>query len=255
MEKLVSEGLPSPVQGVILYGSAARETTIDSIGDTDLLAVTAQPGGKVYLGNVSIASYTEDELRQVFEDGTLFGTHLKLESRILDDPSGKVHEAYDSYREPDLLSIRREMWRARELLGVSEEDFNDNPYNCLALVRHICRTLAIIEYRARNDSYEFSVPKLAEALDLPALLEIVFHEEPTSTDWHRFIGMRALSSVLVLGTDIPVAPINLTRFARTRNGINPRLANLADLLVAPSRISMLKLFSTRLYNVYPYVSA
>lgn len=254
IEEFIEKEIDTPVTGIVLYGSRARQDATPS-SDTDVLVVTPDEAGKHYGQQLSIVSYTEGELTDVFERGTLMGDHLKRESKIIYDPSNRVETLYGLYVEPNHSRIREEIQGARTLLGVSRDEFEQHPYNFLYLARYICRVSATLLHREVCGTYNYSYRSVAATLGIPELQELGFHHAPTKEDWPRFLRLSALSGRILFGDEslVNVEPISLSSVIDENKADNPRLANLAYGLQRPEKLSLIRLFSTRAYENFPYV--
>lgn len=88
-ERLIDQipELPDDITAMLIYGSQARgDATATS--DLDLLALVPEQRPSLHCGDISISFYTNSQLETGI--GTLFGTHLKRDSKILWDPDGTL---------------------------------------------------------------------------------------------------------------------------------------------------------------------
>lgn len=252
IQEYVRREISSPVTGIVLYGSQARQDATPT-SDTDVLIVTPAEAGKHYSRQYSIVSYTENELSDVFGRGTLMGDHLKQDSRIIYDPEQRMQDIYETYVEPDPDKIENEITQSRMLLGVSRDKFEQNPYNFVYLVRYLCRTSAILLHHKTYGTYSYSNRAVAAALEIPELEELGFHHSPTKEDWPRFLRLSTLSGKILLGNMSDVEPVDLQEVVEENKVTNPRLANLAYGLPRAEKLSPIRLFSTSAYDHFPYV--
>lgn len=79
--------LPHDTRGVLIYGSRARG---DAVGGSDLDVLALVPEGRpsISRADISVSFYTGAQLDT--GAGTLFGAHLKRDSKIVWDPSGQL---------------------------------------------------------------------------------------------------------------------------------------------------------------------
>ncbi|MFI5843915.1 nucleotidyltransferase domain-containing protein [Catenuloplanes sp. NPDC051500] len=90
--------LPSDTEALLVYGSRARgDATPDS--DVDILALVSNPRTTTYSGVVNVSFYTTQGLATGI--GTLFGSHLKRDSKIVWDQHGRLSRALKSMGEVD----------------------------------------------------------------------------------------------------------------------------------------------------------
>lgn len=97
------------VRGLLVYGSRARGDSVPG-SDLDLLALVGTPRPSTYVGDVNISHYTAEQLKTGI--GTLFGAHLKRDSRIIWDPDDLLTTAIAALGDVDTNRVLR---RAREM--------------------------------------------------------------------------------------------------------------------------------------------
>lgn len=156
--------------GVLLYGSRARGDFLPS-SDFDLLRLTTDttiPTFKV--GRASVSSYTKGQLLSA--DGTLFGTHLKRDGRILVDPNGYLASFLELVVPADAEELLRRVQRYSVLLDLPEPEKEAHRSGLVRLARYLLRT-AVYAQAMKDGKACFSVRELATRFadeDLATLL-------------------------------------------------------------------------------------
>lgn len=97
VEALLSLGIPrrivadvpdiSGADGLLVYGSRARGDAVAG-SDLDLIALAKRPMPSLSVGDVSLSFYTERQLSTGI--GTLFGAHLRRDSKLIWDRHGTL---------------------------------------------------------------------------------------------------------------------------------------------------------------------
>jgi len=183
------ERLRPPWIGVVLYGSVARGDA-DEKSDIDVLQVVDGAAPDHYSDrDLSVTTYSLDQLEQLCIRGSLFALHLVTEGRILDDPSGAVAQTLAMYRPPDSY---RPFWEAvrlaSQILDVDGIEFESNPAGFTRLALYVTRTASILRHLELKGRPSFSLRELAVATNDPDL-EHAFdgRDQATSLDRARFL--------------------------------------------------------------------
>jgi len=84
---------------VMLYGSTARGSS-NRESDIDVLELVEQSPCQRSVNRVNVSQYMPKHIRSMARSGSLFVLHLKLEGKILYDPTGTLRSCLDSYQTP-----------------------------------------------------------------------------------------------------------------------------------------------------------
>lgn len=166
--------LHDDVAGLLIYGSRARG---DALADSDLDVLALVPSSRpsIHSGNVSISFYTLDQLTTGI--GTLFGAHLKRDSRIVWDPEGLLSIAVQAMGEVDtdrLLARAREM---SELFTTPTQDLPKYLPGLLREARYLLRSCLYAQAIAAGRPC-FSVRELAARQGDPPLASLLASRQP-----------------------------------------------------------------------------
>lgn len=127
--------------GAILYGSVARgDQTNES--DIDLLRLVRHPSRqRLSLGRLSVADYPPHTLQRMAQGGSLFILHLRLEGKILYDPSSTLAEILNSYVQPASYALlQTELRRALAIFDVTEDEATRYQPGLIRVAKFLLRT-------------------------------------------------------------------------------------------------------------------
>lgn len=122
--------LPADVRAVLVYGSQARGDAVEG-SDLDLLALVPTPRASLDSAGVSVSFYTPHQLGTGV--GTLFGAHLKRDSRMLWDPEGELAQIIELMGEVDTARL---FGRASDMSVLFTTPHRDLPKYLPGLLRH-----------------------------------------------------------------------------------------------------------------------
>lgn len=127
--------------GAILYGSVARGDQTNN-SDIDLLRLVRHPGRqRLSLGRLSVADYPPGTLRRMAQGGSLFILHLRLEGKILYDPSSALAEILNSYVQPASYTLlQTELRRALSIFDLTEEEAARYQPGLIRVAKFLLRT-------------------------------------------------------------------------------------------------------------------
>jgi hypothetical protein len=161
--------LPTDAQGLLVYGSRARcDAVADS--DLDLLALVAISRPSVYAGAVNVSYYTREQLSTGI--GTLFGAHLKRDSKIIWDKSGVLTAAIDAMGEVDTARLLRRAFRMSQLFTTPEHDVPKYLPGLLREARYLLRSCLYAQAIADGNPC-FSIRELAVRHNDPHLAPLL----------------------------------------------------------------------------------
>lgn len=161
--------LSTEVEGLLIYGSQARGDAVPD-SDLDVLALVPRPRPSTHSGEVNISYYTLDQLSTGV--GTLFGSHLKRDAKIIQDDMGYLTQAIMNMGE---VNTDRLLDRARsmsEIFTNLDRDLPNHLSGLLRQARYLLRSCLYAQAIAEGRPC-FSVRELAarhDDEDLPRLL-------------------------------------------------------------------------------------
>jgi hypothetical protein len=154
-----------PQAAVCVFGSLARGSSSEPLGDVDLLMVEPEARSRptALLEHIqprregepplNLLSYSTDDLREIWESGAPIAFHLAREAQVLRDPLSLLEpmlrqEPAHNYS----AAARRELSRLTPYRTSSR--FNGNLMACFAQVYSVGRTLVMLQL-GRRGIWEF----------------------------------------------------------------------------------------------------
>ena len=165
MKERMTARISADTMGLLLYGSRARDDYLPS-SDWDVLRLSQAPHTTFSSGKISVSTYTREQLESA--SGSLFGTHLLRDGRIILDPNGLLAEVLSQLRPAvpeDLLATVR---RYSVVLNMPANELAKHTAGLVRLGRYLLRT-AIYARTMRGGEPCFSVRDLAYRFSDPAL--------------------------------------------------------------------------------------
>ena len=129
--------LPGDARGLLVYGSQARGDAVAG-SDLDLVALVDMPRPSTYAGDVNVSYYTREQLATGID--TLFGAHLKRDSRIVWDPDDLLGTAVEAMGVVDTNRLLRRAWQMSELFTTPERDLPKYLPGLLREARYLLRS-------------------------------------------------------------------------------------------------------------------
>lgn len=161
--------LPKETTSVLIYGSRARgDHTPDS--DLDMLILTPSGGRNLKNDKVSVAIYSSEELSNA--RGTLFGHHLKRDSKIMYDPSNQLAKIVKGLGEVDAERVFARSRRLAKVLTCPDQDLPRYTKGLYREARYLLRSCLYAKSIAEGQP-SFSVRELAVRYDCPKYAEIL----------------------------------------------------------------------------------
>ena len=155
--------------GLLLYGSWARGDAEDG-SDLDTLVLNFRGLRPDRAGRVSVADYSEAELRDVSE--TLFGYHLVRDGVILFDRAGQLSTILESIMPPAPGTVKERVRSLTPVLDVSPEDRSVYIEGLTQVARYLLRSALYAEALDHGEPC-FSVREIAERKQDPGVAVVL----------------------------------------------------------------------------------
>jgi len=184
--------LPAEIEGLLVYGSQARGDAVPG-SDLDLLGLVNAARPSVHSSDVNISYYTRGQLSTGV--GTLFGAHLKRDSKIVWDDHGHLSRAVEGMGEVDTSRLLARARRMSELFTSLERDLPKYLPGLLRQARYLLRSCLYAQAIADGDPC-FSVRELAVRHGDPNLARLLASNqqgEATGADLEQCLsGLRGI---------------------------------------------------------------
>jgi hypothetical protein len=166
----VMSRIATETKGLLLYGSRARND-YEASSDFDMLRYTSSWKSPTFKsGRVSVSSYTREQLESA--SGTLFGTHLRRDGRVLVETGDALTRLIDGLQpaKPALLLARVTQYST--ILVQPEAVKAAHFGGMVRLARYLLRTAIYASAMAEGEPC-FSVRQLAERFHEPRLATLL----------------------------------------------------------------------------------
>lgn len=161
--------LPRDLEGLLIYGSRARGDSVDD-SDLDVLALVPSSRASITSSDVSVSFYTGAQLDSGV--GTLFGAHLKRDSKIVWDPSGRLANTIAAMGKVDTDRLFARARTMSSLFTTPEADLPKYLDGMLRQARYLLRSCLYSRAIEEGDPC-FSVREIARRVGDPALTELL----------------------------------------------------------------------------------
>ena len=159
----------TPTVGLLLYGSRARGDYLDH-SDFDLLRLAFGDFRTFKLRRLSVSTYTPGQLASA--SGTLFGTHLLRDGKILFDPTGTLAATLSKVTPATPEDLMANVRRYSMVLDLPSPERAAHVAGLVRLTRYLLRT-AIYAKAMQQGRPCFSVRELAIRFDDPPLATLL----------------------------------------------------------------------------------
>ncbi|MDQ1138343.1 hypothetical protein QE410_003142 [Microbacterium sp. SORGH_AS 1204] len=161
--------LPSDAQAVLVYGSQARGDAVPG-SDLDLLVLVPFSRPSLNAGDVSVSYYTPVQLETGV--GSLFGAHLRRDSKVVWDPNAHIAPIVASMGDVDTERLFSRAARMSVLFSTPDRDLPKYLPGLLRHARYLLRSCLYAQAIASGRPC-FSVREIADRHSDPELVELL----------------------------------------------------------------------------------
>lgn len=156
--------------GLLLYGSRARGDH-EASSDFDILRYTSSWNSPTFKsGRAAVSSYTREQLKSA--TGTLFGTHIRRDGRVLVEVDDLLTRAIDALHPADPSYLLARVAKYSTILFQPESEKKAHFSGMVRLARYLLRTAIYASAMAEGEPC-FSVRELALRLNQPELATLL----------------------------------------------------------------------------------
>lgn len=158
------------VESICIFGSVAR-ATVDELSDKDVLIVVSDPARRIELATSwqclgwSVSAYSPKRFDAIYQAGSLFVQHLKLEGQMVSDIGGWLTQRLHRYRPK--RTYKPEAQNSVSLALPIERFADDQPLKANLLAADLAyvsvRNFGVCELADRGD-YTFDYDHIVDAL-------------------------------------------------------------------------------------------
>lgn len=169
--------IASETVGLLLYGSRARDDSLPQ-SDFDILRYTTSWKSPTFKsGRASVSSYTREQLDSA--SGTLFGTHLRRDGRILIENGDGLARIIKGLQPADPIQLLARVTQYSMILVQPAAEKEAHFAGMVRLARYLLRTAIYASVMSDGESC-FSVRELAARFNEPRLA-ILLASDPETT--------------------------------------------------------------------------
>ncbi|MUL77221.1 hypothetical protein [Mycolicibacterium sp. CBMA 226] len=166
----VMSHIAAETKGLLLYGSRARDD-YEASSDFDILRYTSSWQSPTFkAGRVSVSSYTREQLESA--SGTLFGTHLRRDGRVLLEIGDGLTQLIDGIQPADPAQLLARVIQYSTILVQPDAVKAAHFGGMVRLARYLLRTAVYASAMVDGEPC-FSVRQLAKRFHEPRLATLL----------------------------------------------------------------------------------